>query len=191
MLVVALGHWEMMRVVRPRVHVTAPVLDEEDVVRERDRVFTPLEDREGIACTDLEERLQKVMDEYAGGISVQYGSSEGQLRIAELHLARISEELGSMCAADAHELMLCHEVVDRVVVARALVAHMLHRRETRWHAYQERLDFPERDDARWMVFVNSVLDESGAVKIVERPVVRAEIQVVLPPLADGAVIRSG
>jgi hypothetical protein len=39
-----------------------------------------------------------------------------------------------------------------------------------------------------MVFVNSVR-ENGEDKIIERPVERAVIDVVLPELADGALIR--
>jgi adenylylsulfate reductase subunit A len=66
---------------------------------------------------------------------------------------------------------------------------MLQRRETRWHCYQERLDYPLRDDARYMVFMNSVRDSDGTVRMIERPVVRAEIQVELPDLPDGAMIR--
>jgi adenylylsulfate reductase subunit A len=80
-------------------------------------------------------------------------------------------------------------VIDRVVVARSLVEHMAHRKETRWHCYQERLDYPERDDARWLVFVNSIRDADGAFRMIEHPVERAKIDVQLPPLADGAVIR--
>jgi hypothetical protein len=66
---------------------------------------------------------------------------------------------------------------------------MSHRRETRWHCYQERLDYPERDDEHFMIFVNSVREPDGRFKIIERPVERASIDVVLPPLSDGALIR--
>jgi adenylylsulfate reductase subunit A len=167
-------------------------LDEEQVLKERDRVFAPFEDRgtTGIAPRDLEERLQKVMDEYAGGISQLYGYSEGELRIAEIHLRRLEQEFGAISASSLHELLHAHELMDRVVVARTLVAHMLHRKETRWHCYQERLDYPERDDARWSVFVNSVR-RGEQIEMVERPVERASMEVVLPPLADGAIIRHG
>ena len=69
--------------------------------------------------------------------------------------------------------MHCHEVVDRVEVARVLVEHLLHRQETRWNAYQTRLDYPDRDDARWRVFVNSVRDrKTGEIRMVERPLGR-------------------
>ena len=120
---------------------------------------------------------------------MQYGYAEGTLRIAKLHLGRLHDELAALSATTPYELMHCHEVIDRVDVAQTLVAHMRHRRETRWHCYQERLDYPERDDARFMVFVNSVR-ENGEDRIIERPVERANIDVVLPELADGALIRA-
>jgi adenylylsulfate reductase subunit A len=120
---------------------------------------------------------------------VQYGYAEGTLRIAKLHLSRLQDEIAALSATSPYELMHCHEVIDRVEVARTLIAHMAHRRETRWHCYQERLDYPERDDARYMVFVNSVLDEHGEPRIVERPVQRMALEVVLPPLSDGGLVR--
>lgn len=190
------GAWaEAVIAVRSMIEHTrtaAPAqLDEEDTLRERDRVYAPLEDREGLSCTDLEERLQKIMDEYAGGIGRDYGTSEGELRIAKLHLERLDQDLGALRAEDAHDLMLCHEVIERVAVARVLVEHMAYRKETRWHCYQERLDFPERDDARWTVFVNSVKGRDGALKMVERPVVRVQVPVVLPELTDGVGAMRG
>jgi adenylylsulfate reductase, subunit A len=169
--------------------VAEPVIDAEDLARERARVFAPAAADGGVPPRDVEERLQKVMDEYAGGISVQYGYAEGGLRLARLHLGRLHDELAALHATSPYELMHCHEVIDRVDVAQTLVAHMSHRKETRWHCYQERLDYPERDDARYMLFVNSVR-EDGVDRIIERPVVRVAIDVVLPELSDGAMIRN-
>jgi adenylylsulfate reductase subunit A len=166
----------------------APHVGAERVQREQQRVAAPLQ-RQGLPPRELEERLQKVMDEYAGGITQQYGASAGELELARLHLSRLEQELDAIAARTPFELMQCHDVIDRVTVSRTLVEHMLHRQETRWHCYQERLDFPERDDARWMVFVNSIRDADGTTRMVERPVVRAKLDVSLPPLADGAVIR--
>jgi adenylylsulfate reductase subunit A len=164
-------------------------LDPAQIQAERARVFAPIERPGPVPARDFEERLQKVMDEYAGGISVQYGYAEGTLRIATLHLERLEGELEALGASTPYELMHCHEVIDRVEVARTLLAHMSHRRETRWHCYQERLDYPERDDEHFMIFVNSVREADGSIRIIERPVERASFNVVLPPLADGALIR--
>jgi adenylylsulfate reductase subunit A len=172
-----------------RSQPSAATIEPAVVERERARVFAPIEQPGPVPARDFEERLQKVMDEYAGGISVQYGYAEGTLRIARLHVERLKQELEALGAGTPYELMHCHEVIDRVEVARTLLAHMSHRRETRWHCYQERLDYPERDDEHFMIFVNSVREPDGRIKIIERPVARATIDVVLPPLSDGAVIR--
>jgi adenylylsulfate reductase subunit A len=102
----------------------------------------------------------------------------------------LEQEFGAISASSLHELLHAHELMDRVTVARTLVAHMQHRKETRWHCYQERLDYPERDDARWSVFVNSVR-RGDQIEMIERAVERATMEVVLPPLADGAIIRHG
>lgn len=160
-----------------------------ELVKEQQRVFAPLAQKEGVDPKDLEERLQKIMDEYAGGIAVDYGYSEGELTLARLHLRRLSDDLRSLCAESSYGLMHAHEVIDRVTVAMVLVEHMLHRKETRWHCYQERLDYPMRDDARWMVFVNSIQHADGRIEMRERPVEREALEVVLPALDDGAVIR--
>jgi adenylylsulfate reductase subunit A len=167
----------------------APVIDREQIEREQARALQPIAEPGPVPPNELEERLQKVMDEYAGGISNQYGYSEGELRVARLQLERMQLELAVLQADTPFQLMQCHDVIDRVMVARALVEHMSHRRETRWHCYQERLDYPERDDERWMVFVNSVLGDDGKFRMIEHPVERAKIDVQLPSLADGAVIR--
>jgi adenylylsulfate reductase subunit A len=164
-------------------------VDAEQVECEVRRCTAPLSSRGSIPARELEERLQKVMDEYAGGISCGYGYAEGELEIARVQLQRLEQALVDLHAGTPFELMQCHDVIDRVTVARTLVEHMLHRKETRWHAYQERLDHPKRDDARWMVFVNSVRDADGSIRMIEHPVQRAKIDVQLPQLADGAVIR--
>ncbi|HEX7478761.1 MAG TPA: hypothetical protein VF331_13225, partial [Polyangiales bacterium] len=191
----ASGAWaEAVLAVRDMIgasrELAEPQLSAAEVMQERKRVYAAVEAPGGVPAREVEERLQKVMDEYAGGISVQYGYAEGTLRLARLHLARLQDELAALSASTAYELMHCHEVSERVEVAQTLVAHMSHRRETRWHCYQERLDYPERDDARYMVFVNSVRDPDGTLRIVEHPVQRAVLDVVLPPLSDGAMIRS-
>jgi adenylylsulfate reductase subunit A len=171
---------------RGREHVA---LDAGELEREQRRAQKPLRDPGSINPSELEERLQKVLDEYAGGISRDYGYSEAELKIAKLHLGRMADDVAALGAHSPFELMQCHDVIDRVTVSQTLVEHMLHRRETRWHCYQERLDYPLRDDARWSVFVNSVRDADGTLRMVERPVERAHIDVELPELADGAVIR--
>jgi adenylylsulfate reductase subunit A len=72
-------------------------------------------------------------------------------------------------AHDLHQLMLAHEVIDRLDVAEVLCHHLKHRRETRWPGWQTRSDFPQTD-AALDCFVETVRDPAtGQVKAFTRP----------------------
>lgn len=151
--------------------VTLPEIDDSQIIGEINRVFAPLGKQKGVSPEEYEARLQKIMDEYAGGISVNYELCEPKLLEAKRLLGVLARETEKKIAAgDMHELVKAHEVLDRVLVARTLVEHLLYRKETRWRSYQERVDYPGRDDRRWFVFVNSRYDlKTDDIKIVERP----------------------
>ncbi|MFW5985500.1 MAG: adenylyl-sulfate reductase subunit alpha [Halanaerobiaceae bacterium] len=136
--------------------------------KEKERIFAPLSRSEGINPAQMESRLQKLMDEYAGGVSRYYEMNGRQLKLARKRLKHLKEQIQYLKADNLHQLLACHEVIDRIDVARVLVEHLLYRRETRWPAYQTRTDYPERDDQNWLKFVNSVC-ENGEIKMVERP----------------------
>lgn len=147
-----------------------PLIDDEQISTECTRVFEPLDKQHGVTPDEYEERLHKIMDEYAGGIATNYEVSEPKLLVARKLLAVLEREVKRYIAAsDMHELVKSHEMTDKVLVARAVVEHLLYRKETRWRSYQERTDCPNRDDNRWFVFVNSIYDnETGKIKIMER-----------------------
>ncbi|TCL76376.1 dissimilatory adenylylsulfate reductase alpha subunit precursor [Hydrogenispora ethanolica] len=154
-----------------------PELDEMALPGLIERSYRPLarfrDGAEGVGPAEAEERLQKIMDEYAGGISTFYEIHEAGLDEAGRQLARLERQLQYLVAADYHELLACQEVIDRVAVARQVVEHLAYRKETRWPGFQTRTDYPERDDFNWLKFVNSVKDpESGAIRMLERPYVR-------------------
>jgi adenylylsulfate reductase subunit A len=61
-------------------------------------------------------------------------------------------------------------VLERIDVAEVVLAHLEARKETRWPAYQTRIDYPERDDTHWLCFLNSVRDSgSGEIRVFTRP----------------------
>ncbi len=155
-----------------------PAADNNAVEQERTRVFAAANrfeelGEEGIRPREMEERLQKIMDEYAGGVSVFYEMNEERLLVARKHIKKLHSQTQYLLADDLHELMCAHDIIDRLYVAEVLVEHLLYRKETRWPSYQSRLDYPNRDDRNWLKFVNSTRDkESGEVTIVERPYVQ-------------------
>jgi adenylylsulfate reductase subunit A len=141
------------------------------IMEEFNRTFNSLVNGNagGFDPQKLEERLQKVMDEYAGGLSTDYQIHEEKLLEARRLIKRIKEDLKQGKAKSKHQLMKLHEVIDRVWVAQILIEHLLYRKETRWKSYQQRIDYPEKDDENWFKFVNSRYDEqTDEIKIIER-----------------------
>ena len=100
-------------------------------------------------------RLQKIMDEYAGGWGSSYMTNQPMLERGLEHLAMLREDLLNLAAKDLHDLLRCWELVDRVWCGETHMRHLLHRQETRWPGYYYRGDFPALDDENWKVFVNS------------------------------------
>jgi adenylylsulfate reductase subunit A len=126
--------------------------------------------RYGIRPYEMEVRLQKVLEQYAGGASTHYEMFEEMLHFARRELAKIPDQFDNLIAEDLHNLMKVHEIIDRVDVAQVLVEHLLYRRETRWPSYQTRVDYPNRDDLNWLKFVNSRRDpKTGEIKMITRP----------------------
>ncbi|MBC7765813.1 MAG: adenylyl-sulfate reductase subunit alpha, partial [Hyphomonadaceae bacterium] len=60
---------------------------------------------------DLEQAMQKTMDEYAGGIATGYAYNNDKLKIAAKRIAEIQQLVNDLTANDNHELMLIHELV--------------------------------------------------------------------------------
>jgi len=103
-------------------------------------------------------RLQKMMDEYAGGVTAQFTTNQSSLeRCLEL-LAMLKEDSSKLAASNLHELMRCWENVQRMWQAEAHVRTMLFRKETRWPGYYMRSDIPKMDDDEWLVFANCKYD---------------------------------
>ena len=99
-------------------------------------------------------RLQKIMDEYAGGVSSQFKTSKGLLEKGLDLLGYLKEDSKNLAASDLHELMRCWENIHRMWQAEAHVRAILFREETRWPGYYFRSDKPSMDEKDWKVFVN-------------------------------------
>ncbi|MGQ3683498.1 MAG: adenylyl-sulfate reductase subunit alpha [Candidatus Loosdrechtia sp.] len=146
-------------------------IDNELIQKEKTRVFAPLTRKTGSVWPfGVRERLQKVMDEYAGGISMGYALHEERLLEARRLLASLREKVKDIAAVDSYNLVEALECIDKIDVARVLVEHLIYRKETRWSCYQTRLDYPQKDDNRWLVFVNSVYNPyTDEITMIERP----------------------
>ena len=120
----------------------------------------------------LEEAMQKVMDNYAGGISTHYQFNEKQLKLAKEKINQLISLTKDIGASDMHELMFVYELRERLTVCLSVIAHLLARKETRWHSFAENLDYPDKSD-EWLKYVNSRM-ENGEIKIILRDLVGRE-----------------
>lgn len=116
-----------------------------------------------------EQRLQDIMDVYAGGISQAYKYTEESLDIAKSKLQALAKDIEQLQANTLHELSYLYELRDRIVVAQALVAHLGGRKETRWHSFGEHGDYPNCSD-EGLVYVNSVYKD-GEFQVFQRQLV--------------------
>lgn len=117
----------------------------------------------------LEEAMQKVMDQYAGGIGTHYQFNGKQLAMAEEKIRQLQVLAEGLKAEDMHELMFVYELKERLTVCLSVIAHLGARKETRWHSFAENLDYPQKSDA-WLRYVNSRLVD-GKIEIIYRDLV--------------------
>lgn len=115
-------------------------------------------------------RLQKIMDEYAGGASVGFKTSKILLEKGLQYLQYMREDAEKLAASDLNELMRCWENVHRMWQAESHIRTILFREETRWPGYYFRTDFPEMKQD-WHCFANCKWNpETDAWEMIKREI---------------------
>jgi adenylylsulfate reductase subunit A len=116
-------------------------------------------------------RLQKIMDEYVGGVSSQFKTSKKNLEKGQELLGLLREDSEKLAAENLHELMRCWENVHRMWQADAHLRTILFREETRWPGYYFRSDTPKMDNDNWKVFANCKYDpKTDEWEMMTRPI---------------------
>ncbi len=122
-------------------------------------------------------RLQKIMDEYAGGVSSCFETNRPLLERGLELLAMLREDGEKLAAGDLNELMRCWENIHRMWIAESHVRHLLFREETRWPGYYYRADFKKMDEDNWHCFVNSVWNPaSGEWTLKKVPIINLPVE---------------
>ncbi|MDA7948102.1 MAG: adenylyl-sulfate reductase subunit alpha [Hyphomicrobiaceae bacterium] len=160
------------------------VVSDEQIDRRKEQIYKPLEHyktyRNEIVAGDVNphyinpkqahDRLQKLMDEYCGGVTVSYMTNEKLLNIGLKKLKIMEEDLESLAAKDIHELLRCWELKHRHRTSECVMQHTLFRRETRWPGYYYRGDCMKLDDENWHVLTVSRRDpETGEYTMEKAP----------------------
>ena len=130
-----------------------------------------LNNKQGLVDIEqTDEAMQKIMDQYAGGISTDYQYNEARLELADEKIKFLEQSIDNLAAQDADDLLRIYEIRERLTVCRSVIAHLKARKETRWHSFAENMDYPAKSDD-WLKYVNS-RKENGEIKIIIRDLVR-------------------
>jgi adenylylsulfate reductase subunit A len=117
------------------------------------------------------QRLEKIMDEYVGGISTIYMTNGVLLERGLELLAMLKEDMSHMGAEDLHQLQRVWELHHRLLASEAVTRHTLYREETRWPGYYYRGDHMKLDDENWHCFTLSRYDrKTGGWAMEKAPV---------------------
>lgn len=120
-------------------------------------------------------RLQKLMDEYAGGVSANFTTSKALLAKGQELLVFLKEDAEKLAARSLHELMRCWENVHRTVQAEVHIHTVLFREETRFPGYYMRADLPTINPD-WLVFCNATRNpKTGEYTMRKVPVIDLEM----------------
>lgn len=115
-------------------------------------------------------RLQKIMDEYAGGWSSSFTTNKAKLEVGMQLLTWLKEDGEKMIARNLHELMRLFENQQRTWQAESHVRTILARDETRWPGYYARKDTPTLNPDL-QKFINLKWSAAGGWEVVERPMI--------------------
>ncbi len=114
------------------------------------------------------QRLQKLMDEYAGGVTVSYMTNDKLLNMGLQKLKILEEDLDKVGAENIHQLLRAWELKHRHRTSECVVQHTLFREETRWPGYYYRGDKMKLDDENWHVLTTSQRDRNSGEYTMEK-----------------------
>jgi adenylylsulfate reductase subunit A len=160
-------------------------LDEAEISRFEEEIFQPMENysigRNEIVAGTVSpsyilpihalQRLEKLMDEYCGGISANYMTNEPTLIRGFELMEMLKEDSDHIGAEDLHQLQRAWEFKHRRLASESVMQHTLFRKETRWPGYYYRGDHMKLDDEDWHCFTLSKYEaESGKWTMEKAPV---------------------
>lgn len=117
-------------------------------------------------------RLQKLMDEYAGGWGSGFKTSKSLIERGMELMVMLQEDAAKLGAKNVYDLERCWENVQRTWQAESHMRTILFREETRWPGYYFRADKPKMDEANWHCFANCKYDaKTGEWTMIKRDVV--------------------
>lgn len=142
-------------------NIDLPEYDEDQAKEEKKRLLAPLlADREnGIGWKELNSAVSKAMQNYCGGVKCEELLKEG-LNLLESFEKEIVPKL---YAANPHELMRTHEVLDILTVAQMVLHACMLRKSSSEPLFFKRSDYSEMDPEQDRTHITIRLEEEKVV----------------------------
>ena len=118
-----------------------PPIDREAVYLEKERIFRPMKNLNGMHYDQFESAIRQVMKYYMSYVRNQKG-----MEIALERLSLIESYLDTVMASNYHELMRTNEAVHLLRICRLATRASMERKES-GRAIYRRSDYPDRDEA--------------------------------------------
>ena len=148
--------------------------DEEQVIKEKERVLAPTKREDGIPPNQIEYKTRRIVNDYLQPPKVTRKFELGQARFAE-----VREDMeNAMIARDSHELMRALEATSIMDCADMAAHASLYRTESRWGLYHNRTDYPEKDNENW--FCHALLSKKDGKMHSEK----RDVEPYIIPIAD-------
>ncbi|MCL5962193.1 MAG: FAD-binding protein [Chloroflexi bacterium] len=141
----------------------APVASENVIAAERERVFAPLNRKDGVSHREFEDIIRRITTEHIGAVRTELG-----LEIGLSKLGKLDGIVDRLSAENLHELMRIHEAQELLAVGKIMAHAARYRKETRFGVFHNRVDHPRTDDENWLGQV-VVRQENGQINTSFRP----------------------
>src|SRR5712691_1795884 len=142
-----------------------PVVDDRQCEAERERIFRPTYERNGLPHHQVEYKIRRVVNDY-----LQPPKVTTKMEIGLQYFERAHRDLAAISADNPHDLMRAMEAHFIRDCAEMAARASLFRTESRWGLYHYRVDHPEMDNERWFVHANLRKGAGGEMEHLTRPV---------------------
>lgn len=147
---------------------------EREILAKYQRRLTKTAKAYGYSIDQVEEAMQKIMDDYAGGLNADYRYNQNKLSIAQERIHSLLPLCEALIAEDMFDLLHIYELKDRLTICEVLIAHLMARKETRWPGFGVNTDYPDLGDHWGRVYINSRI-KNGALEVFEREMVHGKL----------------
>jgi succinate dehydrogenase/fumarate reductase flavoprotein subunit len=142
-----------------------PVVDEAQVEAERERIFRPTRERNGLPHHQVEYKIRRFVNDY-----LQPPKVTTKMEIGLAHFMRARQDLEAIGAENPHDLMRAMEAHFIRDCAEMAARASLFRTESRWGLYHYRLDHPGMDNENWFCHANLKKGANGDMTCLKRAV---------------------